>query len=134
MAPKIAPASGTPLWSDACKPTILDRDGANVRARGREAEELVISRRRDIPGEGYHEHSGRARECAEPPRLVGSASFGSRVGPQTESADGHGGQGLVAVVVHALPGAEELQRPGDSVEEDGNNDEGERGHDPFGLD
>ena len=113
---------------------ILNRHGANVLARGSEAEEFVISRHHEIQGEGDHEHGGHARERAEPPRLLSGSSFARRVSPQTESGDGHGGQGLVAVVVHALPGIEELGCPGDSVEEDGDGDEGERGHDPFSVD
>ena len=115
-------------------PRILNRHGAKVRARGREAEELVVGRHHDKPGEGDHEHGGRARERAEPPRLLGGSPFGRGVGPETESADGHGGQGLVAVVVHALPGVEELRCPGDGVEEHGDGDEGEGSHDSFGVD
>ena len=114
-------------------PRILNRHGAKVRARGREAEELIIGRHHDKPGEGDHEHGGRARERAEPPRLLGRSPFGRGVGPETESADGHGWQGLVAVMVHALPGVEELRRPGDGVEEHGDGDEGQGRHDSLAL-
>lgn len=119
---------------DDQRPGVLNRHGAKVRACGREAEELVVGRHHDKPGEGDHEHGGRARERAEPPRLLGGSPFGRGVSPETESANGHGGQGLVAVVVHALPGVEELRCPGNGVEEDGDGDEGEGGHDPLGVD
>ena len=40
----------------------------------------------------------------------------------------------MSVVVHALPGVEELCWLGNAVEEDGDGNERERGHKPFGVD